>query len=600
MPIIEDQNGYAAYQFPQFQGFYPMESFPASLRDPILETNAILRVPVELAAHAALGVVSLVCQPCANVQCPSYDPAPLSLFLMVLSNTSGGKSTVEQRYLRAVIAFERKQEAEIEVMMSNFRSRMKIWEDDGRRLTKEYRDAEPESPSIMSIKARRLEHEKECPVKPKKRELRYAEISPQGLRDTLVANDGVGILSPEAGPTLLGTTFSQPAILSGYWSGEDRPVGLVSGNRRPVYPRLTVSLMTQNNLFSSYMNSRGADAFSTGLLSRILFASPQTFDWYLEPTQIDDLQEPMLDKFNQRVADILNQPMLAPDERITLKLSDVAKHYWKWFKESVQKELICGNFSEDLKSFFRKIGQQAARLAALFHYFEGATGDISSDAMKGAINLCEWYLWECIRIFTPYAPSQQQQDAEVAQKLLQWLQEATAEPWRYHKLTPGRYTERDLRNYAKFRGNPQVLEIAIMTLMRQGHVALQSGPKGGRIIFYPAWTAPNHAPVNTSLFSQPIQPNFNVQFNGAPVMAMQSSIVPMSLFGSYFAASTNNTLYQGVQEISNSVNATNSTLGCEDAQVESEQMREVRLHLEKRAKDANIGPCKMTASIDRS
>ena len=500
MPIMKYQNGSHFYQPSLAQRDYPMESFPASLRQPVLETSAILQLPVELAAHVALGVVSLVCQPFANVQCPSYSPAPLSLFLLGLSNTSGGKSVVEQRYLRAVVAFERKQEAEIEVMMSNFRAEMKIWADDGHRLTKEYRDTAPESASAVAIRAQRLQHEKECPIKPKKWELRYGDISPQGLRDALVANHAVGILSPEAGPVLLGMALSQPAVLSGYWSGEDRPVGLVGGNRRPVEPRVTMSLMTQENQFTTYMKSRGADAFSTGLLARFLIASPKTFEWNGKQTQIDDLPEPMLDKFNQRVADILNQPLPAPGERITLKLSGGAKYYWKWFKEAVHKELICGNFSEDLKSFFRKIGQHAARLAALFHYFDGATGDISSKAMKGAIALCEWYLWEYKRIFTPYAPSQQQQDAEAAQKLLQWLQETTAEPWRYPKLTSGRYTERDLRNYANFRGNPQVLELSITTLIKQGQIAVRTGSKGGRIIFYPAWTAPFQTHVSPSGF----------------------------------------------------------------------------------------------------
>ncbi|MEB0030193.1 DUF3987 domain-containing protein [Undibacterium sp. RTI2.1] len=600
MPIIEYENGSAAYQPPAYQGIYPTDSFPALLREPILETSAIHRTPVELAAHAALGVASLACQHFVNVQCPSYDPAPVSLFLMGVSKTSGGKSVVEQRYLRGVLAFERKQKAEVAVMMSKFRAEMKIWEDDGRRLAREYRDATPDSVGSVAIRAKRLQHEKECPIEPKEWELRYGDMTPQGLRDALVANHAVGILSPEAGPALLGLPLSQPAILSGYWSGEDRPAGLVGGNRRPVDPRLTMSLTTQDKQFTLYMKNRGADAFSTGLLARFLVAFPKTFERFDQQTQIDDLPEPMLDKFNLRVAEILNQPLLAPDKRTTLKLSSTAKQYWKSFKEAVQKNLICGSFSEDLKSFFRKIGQQAARLAALFHYFDGAVGDISSDAMRGAIALCEWYLWECIRIFAPYAPSEQQQDAEAEKKLLQWLQEATVEPWRYLKLTRGRYTERDLRNYANFRGNTKVLEKAITTLTRQGSIAVRIGPKGGRTIFYPAWTAPNPAYVKPAFDSPPIHSNFNVPFNGVANMTEHNTIFPSPSSRLHFAVPLHGTLNQCVQEVPHPVNTTNPTSSSKAIDCDSEQMRAVKQHIEKIATEAGIGPTEFTVRFSSS
>ena len=509
MPIIEYQNGQVVYQSPQVQGPFPVWSIPARIGDPIFEVSTNHRLPVELCAQAALGTVSLVCGFFINVQCPPYDPAPTTLFLLGVSNSSAGKSLLEQRFLRAVMAFERKQEDEIEVAKTDYRAEMKIWEDDGRQLSKEYREVKQGSVEAVQIRAQRLQHEKERPVEPKKLEFRYAEMSPEGLRDALVANHTAGIFSPDAGPTLLGKTFSHPAMLSGYWSGEDRPVGLAGGNRRPVMPHLTSSLMTQEERFAAYMKIRGPEAFGTGLLARMLVVSSIIVDLPGESTSIEDRPEPKLDLFNQRAGDILNQTMPAPRERLTLKLSDGAKCYWKWFKDSVHNDLICRNFSEDIKSFFRKIGQQATRLAALFHYFDGASGDISPEAMKGAIALCEWYLWEYIRVFTPYAPSQQQKDANTAQKLLQWIQDVYADPLRYQKLTRGKYSERDCRNYSNVR-DPQELANAINMLVCQGDIAVREGPKGGRIIYYPYRTAP----AVPSHFDLPYnrQPNATAQY----------------------------------------------------------------------------------------
>ena len=563
MPIIEYQNGNFVYQSPHFQGPFPVWCMPDLIRDAVLEVSANLSLPIELCAQPALGTVSMVCDFFINIQCPPYDPAPTSLFLLGVSNSSSGKSILEQRFLRSVIEFERKQEDEIEVSNTDYRAEMKIWEDDGRQLSKEYREVKQGSVEAVEIRAQRLQHEKGRPVEPKKLEFRFAESSPEGLRDALVANHAAGIFSPDAGPTLLGKTFSQPAMLSGYWSAEDRPVGLAGGSRRPVAPHLTISILTQEERFAAYMKIRGSEAFGTGLLARMLVVSSIIVDLPGESTNIEDRPEPKLDLFNQRAGDILNQTMPAPRERLTLKLSDEAKCYWKWFKDSVHNNLICGSFSDDMKSFFRKIGQQATRLAALFHYFDGASGDISPEAMKGAIALCEWYLWEYIRVFTPYAPSQQQKDANAAQKLLQWIKDVHVEPLRYQKLTWGQYSERDLRNFSSVR-DPQELAIAINMLVCQGHIAVREGPKGGRIIYYPSWIAPA------------VPSHFDVPHNRQPIATAQYPNMMSSSATSPLAPAAYNGYFNGNVQMAPCPTTNSDATACqENSDLKKQEMRAV-------------------------
>ncbi|MCX5541501.1 DUF3987 domain-containing protein [Paraburkholderia sp. CNPSo 3076] len=487
MPIVEFERSPALYQFSNTQGLYPADALPDLIRNAVFEVSANLRVPVELAAHAALASVSLACQNFIDVQCPSFPPAPCSLFLLTVSNSSGGKSLMEQRFLRAIKAFERKCEEDAAARMPDFRAELKIWSDDQRRLSKEYRDAKPGTEESRVIREQRLAHEKTQPVKPSARELRFAEISPQGLREALIANGAVAILSPEGAPALTGMTFSEPAMLSGYWSGEDRPVGLVSGNRRAANPRLSVSVMVQDDQFQGYMKSRGEDAFGTGLVARMLPAFPKSIVWPGQQTLTEDVPEPALDLFNERIAAILAQAVPAPDARPVRQLSEGARYYWKLFKETVHNQLICGTFSENIKSFFRKLGEQAARLAGLFHHFSGETGDVSPEAMKAAITLCEWYAYEFERVFSSFAPSQLQIQNEAAEKLFAWLQQAAANPMRYSKIKVGQYSERDLNNYSSIRNDPEKLAMAINVLEQQQRIATTYGKKGGRIVFYPPW-----------------------------------------------------------------------------------------------------------------
>ncbi|MGG2042575.1 YfjI family protein [Burkholderia gladioli] len=569
---------------------------PSVISEAVDEVVRNLRLPAELIAQAALGAVSLVCQPFINVQCPLYDPAPVSLFLLCISRSSGGKSVAEQRFLRAVKAFERASEEVVQEAMSDYSAEMKIWEDDGLRLAKAYREAEAGSDEAKCLRTQRVQHQKDSPVRPKKWELRFGDGTPAGLRDALVENHAVGVLSPEASPLLNGALFSQPATLSAYWSGEDRPSGLAKGNRRPVEPRLTISVMAQSDQFATYMQGRGRDAFGTGLLARFLVTSPLVADCRNRPTEIEPVPEPNVDRFNERMSEILNQPLPKPRERMTLGLTDDAKIYWKWFTESVHNELVCGNYTDDMKSFFRKIGQQASRLAALFHYFHGASGDISASAMDAAITVCEWYLWECIRVFAPYTqPGPQGMDAP--QSLLQWLQEATAESWRYPKLTPHRYTERDLRNYSCIRNDPQGLEAAINSLHYQGKIAVQIGPKGGRIIYFPPWQAPAPYPMNTTFPLQSVQSIFKSPLNAAPVPA------PPNPYPQAQQMSSNN--IEG--QINNLPPAVPANVAMErgpgygehdrGVEVDTDEMRAVRRLLERSAAETGLG--KVSLSVKK-
>ncbi|RBB36774.1 hypothetical protein DPV79_24260 [Burkholderia reimsis] len=496
MPIIESRyGGPPFYQRPYAQGPFPLDVCPPIIADAAGEVSWRLKIPIEMAAQAALGATSLSVQNYVNVQCPGYEPAPVSLILLTISNSSGGKSLTERCFLRAVSTLERRQDDEFNGQMVAFQAEMKIWLDDERQLAKEYRATERGSDEAEHLRNERLLHEQSRPVKPSIRVFRMAATNPQGLRDTLIANGAVGIFSADGGPTLNGETFSQPAVLCDYWSGEERATGLVSGMRRPVEPRLTVSVMTQEDQFSEYMRNRGSNAFGTGLLARCLPVFAPVLDMPGASAEVDDVLESKLDLFNERMLQILSQPLPSPRERQLLKFSDDATSYWKCFKLAINNDLLRENFADNIKSFFRKLAQMASRIAALFHYVEGCEGDISGKAMKAAIALCEWYVFEYLKVFEQYAPTQQQKDEMAAQKLLEWLQDAVASPMRYPRLTPGRYAERDLRNYSSIRNDPVQLGRAIDMLYQRRYISTLPGKNGGRIIVFPAndWTVPTPA-----------------------------------------------------------------------------------------------------------
>lgn len=483
MPFITHLNGHIEFALNNCYYDFPVFEMPPAIRDAVLEVSKNFGLQTPVCAQAALAAVSLASQNFITVRCPPFDPAPVSLYLMTILKSSGGKSVAILRFLKPVTAFEEKLTDEYEAALQQYRAELKIWADDDRRLSKRYLKAS-EQDTLEKIRQERLQHENNRPLEPRKRTLRFEETSPQGLRDALADNSAIGIISPDGGPTLNGMTFSQPAALSGYWSGEDRAIGLVKGEKRPVKPCLTTLVMPQEERFVTFMKNRGDQAFGTGLLARFLVANPKVIEYPGQPTHPAVRDESMLNAFSERVSVILTQVACEPGDRQTIVISEDAMRYLEAFKNTIHDGLICADYAEDMKSFFRKIAQQATRIAALFHYFEGAKGEIPACTMKSAISLCEWYMAEFFRVFSPYAPSKKQKDEEAAGKLLEWLKDAYEMPARYPKLSQGQYSERQLRNFSSIR-DKAILSDAINTLAFQEYIAVHNGPKGGRIIYYP-------------------------------------------------------------------------------------------------------------------
>jgi len=102
----------------------------------------------------------------------------------------------------------------------------------------------------------------------------------------------------------------------------------------------------------------------------------------------------------------------------TLFFSPAAKHIWITFFNQVETGLKSQGIWHDINDFASKAAENAARLAALFHLFSGATGDIQAESIEQAIAIIQWHLQETRRLLAPFPAETQYADAE---KLMNWL-----------------------------------------------------------------------------------------------------------------------------------------------------------------------------------
>ena len=134
---------------------------------------------------------------------------------------------------------------------------------------------------------------------------------------------------------------------------------------------------------------------------------------------------PALSDFNQRLSAILSQPVQMGDdgalEPSVLTFTGEAKAAWVAFHDRVEVEIREGGAFMDVRDVASKIADNASRLAALLHVFEGNPGSlVGLESFEAAAQIAEWHLGEARRVFGELAMPV---DLANAASLESWLPE---------------------------------------------------------------------------------------------------------------------------------------------------------------------------------
>lgn len=139
----------------------------------------------------------------------------------------------------------------------------------------------------------------------------------------------------------------------------------------------------------------------SGFMARCLMSHPTSNmgnRFYKEPPNDNSY----LDEFNARITDCLTESeYLTQDGCIdlpTVFLSKVAKARWVKFFNQIEAGLASPAEWGNITDFASKSAENVARLACLFHLFEGKSGDIESIHIEQAIELILWHMKETKRI----------------------------------------------------------------------------------------------------------------------------------------------------------------------------------------------------------
>ena len=111
-------------------------------------------------------------------------------------------------------------------------------------------------------------------------------------------------------------------------------------------------------------------------------------------------------------------PSLRQSFDAVVDLPPEARRDWIAFHDAIETDLRSGGELHDVRDVAAKAADNAARLSALFHAFQGDAGSIGPDAFAGASRIVAWHLNEARRFFGELALPAELADAA---RLDAWL-----------------------------------------------------------------------------------------------------------------------------------------------------------------------------------
>ena len=390
---------------------YPIDALPDSIRAAVEEVQGFTKAPVSLVVSSAFAALSLAAQAHVDVKRAEKLTGPASLFLLTIAESGERKSTCDGFFAKSIREYERKQAAEMEPELQEYKAAIEAWEAKNKGITEKIKQlARKQEPTEeMEVALRDLQHEK--PEKLRVPRLLYVDATPEALANGLATNwPSGGVLSAEGGIVLGAHGMGKDSImrnlaqLNVLWDGGELKIDRRTSESFTVRGgRLTVALQVQESALQSFFDRSGGLARGTGFLARFLVAWPESTQGF-RPFNEAPENWPALEAFNQRLAEILDEP--APiDEKgaltpTLLTLSPEAKASWVAFHDAIERELASGGELYDVRDVASKTADNAVRLAALFQIFGyGMSNAIGAEVFESGSQIAAWHLHEARRFF---------------------------------------------------------------------------------------------------------------------------------------------------------------------------------------------------------
>lgn len=372
----------------------------------VYEAERNIKAPLPIIFCAALTSIAIASQGVTDVCKPTGQRTPTSIMLLAIANSGERKSTAENIFFNPIRDFQLQQARIYQEAKKQWQVLHDIWSARRKALLNSITKNASLGLSTDDEEPQLLAHDELQPVMPKNFKLLYEDSTSEALFHGLHQNlPTAGLTSSEGGGVLGGRAFNDLSKMNAIWSGDSITVDRKSAESFSLTgARLTVSIMAQETAVSSYLTRHGELSRGSGVWARFLVCHPFSTQGQ-RPIYSTAPSWECREKFSARLTALLQQNLVllveSNQEKQLINFMPEAAERWVWIANFIESEIRVGGRFEGAGDHASKLADNIARLAALFHCFEGFDGDISMETLNVAINVCAWCSDEFLKIFLP-------------------------------------------------------------------------------------------------------------------------------------------------------------------------------------------------------
>lgn len=387
---------------------YPLRALPVTVRRAVEEVARFVKAPIALIAASALGAMALATQALYDVQRTRGLFGPTSLYLLVIAESGERKSSSDKHFTKAIRAFVEQKREEAKPLIDAYKAEHEAWAAKSSGL-KEWIKGNASKGIATTKQERELQRlQAQEPKRPRVPKLLLMDATPEALCHSLAYQwPSGGITASEGGAVLGGHGMTSDSkmrylsLLNLLWDGGDISVDRKSSESFTVKgARFSIAIQVQEAVIREFFSNDRDLSRGSGFMARFLMCWPESTQGTRKFEEAP-ARWSALDAFNERITVLLNHavPM---DENGTLtpamlSFSPEAHKTWVAFHDEVEIRLREGGVFRDIRDVASKAADNAARLAALFHAFEGTPGSIDVEAMTNGALIAQWHLSEARR-----------------------------------------------------------------------------------------------------------------------------------------------------------------------------------------------------------
>ena len=253
---------------------FPVEALPSSVRPYVEAVAESTQTPVDMAATAALAVLSTCIQGRYRVKAKPDWIEPTNLFILIIADPAERKSAVMSLMARPVNMYESEYNQQHAIELKKSKTKKRILDRRQRLIEEKVAKGEASESELDSILDEIARFKELSPM-----HLFVDDVTPEKLISVLAENNGIAsVISAEGGifDQLAGGMYSNKVnidvFLKGH-AGDSIRVDRVGRNSEDVEsPALTLLFAIQPNVLSGLMNNQTFRG--RGLTARFLYALP--------------------------------------------------------------------------------------------------------------------------------------------------------------------------------------------------------------------------------------------------------------------------------------------------------------------------------------